>query len=372
MRCVTCLVAAGLSLACVVLPFAASAQSASSQYPLVDVYANRHFQLTGISVSKDSRLFVNFPRWSDRYLNAVIEVQSDGTERPFPNTEWNRWDNKPATAGNHFVCVQSVYTDRTNSLWVVDAAAPLLATPVPGGPKLVKIDLATNEVTQVIRFGPDIAIPDSYLNDVRIDNARNFAYMTDSGHGGIVVVDIANERAWRKLDGHLSVMADPNLPVVIDGRPVLMANGKPATFNSDSLEMSKDGNTLFYKPVNSTTLWSVPTELLRDESASAAAGVKAAATNLFPTDGLWLDSKGRIYLTDLDHEAVKRLTLGGALETVVQSERLQWPDTFTEDPEGNIYVSISRIHQQPMFNEGYSRRHGRPFRVFRIPNADPQ
>jgi sugar lactone lactonase YvrE len=151
-----------------------------------------------------------------------------------------------------------------------------------------------------------------------------------------------------------------------------MANGKPATFNSDSLEMSKDGNTLFYKPVNSTVLWSVPTELLRDESASAAAGVKAAATNLFPTDGLWLDSKGRIYLSDLDHEAVKRLTIGGTLETVVQSERLQWPDTFTEDPKGDVYISISRIHQQPMFNEGFSRRHGRPFRVFRIPNADPQ
>ncbi len=364
-------VLAGFTLACLTAPIALHAQD-STVGVLRPYYKNQHFQLTGITFSKDSRLFVNFPRWSDRYLNAVVEVSNDGSERPYPNLEWNRWDNKPATAGDHFVCVQSVVVDRANSLWVLDAAAPLLTSPVPGGPKLVRIDLATNQVTQVIHFGSDVALPDSYMNDVRIDNARNFAYITDSGHGGIVVVDIASERAWRKLDGHPSVLANPNLPAVIDGKPVLMANGKPGTFNSDSLEMSKDGNTLFYKPINKTVLFSVPTTLLRDESASAAAGVKVAATGLFPTDGLWLDSKGRIYLSDLDHTAVKRLTLGGKLETLVQTDRLQWPDTFTEDAAGNVYISISRINEQPTFNNGYSVRHGQPYIVFQIPNADPQ
>ncbi len=33
---------------------------------LTEVYSNNDFQLTGISVSKTGRLFVNFPRWSDR------------------------------------------------------------------------------------------------------------------------------------------------------------------------------------------------------------------------------------------------------------------------------------------------------------------
>lgn len=367
----TRLVIASAALACLLLPSSGKAQQAPP-YSLRNYYVNQHFQLTGISASHDGRFFVNFPRWSDRYLNALIEVLSDGTQKPFPNVEWNRWDNKPATAATHFVCVQATYTDAKNALWVIDAAAPLLASPVPNGPKLVRIDLATDQVTQVIAFGPDVALSDSYLNDVRIDNSRNFAYITDSGHGGIVVVDLSSERAWRKLDGDPSVLANPNLPVVIDGKPVLMANGKPGTFNSDSLEMTKDGNTLYYKPVNATVLWSVATSLLRDEAASASAGVKAVRRDLFPTDGLWLDSKGRIYLSDLDHEAVRRFKVGGPLETVVASERLQWPDTFTEDDEGNVYISISRIHQQPTFNNGYSRRHGQPFEVFQIPNADPK
>jgi sugar lactone lactonase YvrE len=167
------------------------------------------------------------------------------------------------------------------------------------------------------------------------------------------------------------VLGDPAVPVIVNGEVLKQPNGKPAVFNSDSLEMSKDGNTLFYKPINSLTLWSVPTALLRDRSADAAAGVTAAAGNLFPTDGLWLDSKGRIYLSDVEHFAVRRLTIGGALETVFQSHRLEWPDTFTEDPEGNIYVSASRLNEQPRYHHGYSTRFGRSYEVFRLPNLDP-
>ena len=75
-------------------------------------------------MSKSGRLFVNFPRWSDRYLNAVIEVGSDGTTKPFPDEQWNRWDRKQENAGKQFVCVQSVVIDKAGMLWVLDPAAP--------------------------------------------------------------------------------------------------------------------------------------------------------------------------------------------------------------------------------------------------------
>ncbi len=352
---------------------APSAQSASSATQSQVAYLNNHFELTGISVSKDFRLFVNFPRWSDRYLNAIVEVDSDGTEKPFPNTEWNRWDGKPQTAGTHFVCVQSVVVDKDNALWVVDAGAPLLTSPVPNGPKLVRIDLTTNQVVQVIRFPSTVALPDSYLNDIRIDNSRGFAYLTDSGHGGIVVVNFGTAQSWRKLDGNPSVLGNPNVPVVVSGQTLKMANGKPAMFNSDSIALSNDGNTLYYKPINATTLWSVATDVLRDQSANASIHIRTAATNLFPTDGLWLDSKGRIYLSDVEHFAVRRLTIQtGSLETVFQSPSLVWPDTFTEDPSGNIYITASRLNQQPRYHQGYSTRDHKPYEVFRLLGLDPQ
>ncbi|MGI9074470.1 MAG: hypothetical protein ACR2JB_24860 [Bryobacteraceae bacterium] len=121
--------------------------------PLTLVYQNNDFQITGVTVSRTGRLFVNFPLWSTEYLNAVVEVQKDGTAKPFPDEYWNRWDRKRDTARKQFVCVQSVVVDDTDTLWVVDAAAPMLASPVPGGAKLVKIDLQTNRVVWACFLG---------------------------------------------------------------------------------------------------------------------------------------------------------------------------------------------------------------------------
>lgn len=123
---------------------------------LTSVFESKDFQITGVSVSKTGRLFVNFPLVRSM-SNAVAEVTPDGKMQAFPDKEWNRWDLKPETAANHFVCVQSVVVDDKYSLWVAGAAAPMLTAVVPGGGKLVEIDLKTNHVSRVIPFGPEVA-----------------------------------------------------------------------------------------------------------------------------------------------------------------------------------------------------------------------
>ena len=147
---------------------------------LTKVYHNSDFQLTGISVSTAGRLFINFPRWSPDYLDAVVEVMPNGSTRPFPDKDWNRWDLDPKTASKHFVCVQSIVGDADDALWILDPAAPMPMSIIPNGPKLVKVDLKTNRVTRIIQIGPEVARTNTYLNDVRFDR-RNFAYITDSG-----------------------------------------------------------------------------------------------------------------------------------------------------------------------------------------------
>src|SRR3954449_10408904 len=167
---------------------------------LEEVFTDDTFQITGVTMSKHGRLFVNYPRWSDMYLNAVIEVLPDGSTRPFPDEVWNGWHRKPHTATTHFVCVQSVVADDQDALWILDPAAPLLTSPVPNGAKLVKIDLNSDRVVQVIAFGPEVIRADSYLNDVRVDLRSQTAYITDRGAGGIVVFDLTPSRSRHTLD----------------------------------------------------------------------------------------------------------------------------------------------------------------------------
>src|SRR4051794_21583806 len=92
---------------------------ATAQLQLVTTFEH---QVTGVSVSRDRRIFVNFPRWTEDAPISVAEVTHDGQIRPYPNEEWNSWRNAQKnriTAGDHFVCVQSVVADGRGSLWVV-------------------------------------------------------------------------------------------------------------------------------------------------------------------------------------------------------------------------------------------------------------
>src|SRR3954468_9149130 len=334
---------------------------------LEEVFADDTFQITGVTVSTRGRLFVNYPRWSDMYLNAVVEVLPDGSTRPYPDEVWNGWDRKPHTATAHFVCVQSVVADDQDALWVLDPAAPMLTSPVPNGAKLVKIDLATDRVVQVIAFGPEVIRADSYLNDVRVDLRSQTAYITDSGAGGIVVVDLASGRARRALDAHPSVMAEPGVLITVNGKPVLDAQGQPPKFNADGIALSKDGAWLYYQPITATSLFRIRTEVLRDPAASAetvAAAVERYATT-FPVDGLWIDAHDRVYLSDITHTAVSRLNPDRTIERLIVDSRLQWPDTFAQGPDGEMYVTASHINHSPAYNQGKSVRK-QPYTVFRF------
>lgn len=351
---------AGLAIFC--LSALALRPTDSPSRVLTQVYSNNQFQLTGISVSKTGRLFVNFPRWSPEYLNAVIEVMPDGSSRPFPDEAWNRWDLTPESAATHLVCVQAMFVDDTDALWILDPAAPMLMSIIPNGPKLVKVDLKTNKVTRVIPIGPTAARTNTYLNDVRFDNRRNFAYITDSGLGGIVVVNLSNGQSHRALDGDPSVMPDKSVKIVIDGKPVLGPTGETPAFHSDAIALSPDGEYLYYQPIAAKTLFRVRTDALRNPGGKPVAEKYA---DTFPVDGIWMDSNQNIYLSNLQQNGVARLTPDRRIETLVTDRRLQWPDTFSEGPDGFIYISASHINESPTYNKGRSTR-TTPYGVFKF------
>ena len=91
----------------------ASAQAPASQGAVLTKVASFEHQVTGVTVSKDGRIFVNFPRWTEDSPVSVAEVK-DGKLTPFPDAEWNAWRNAKKdeiSARDHWVCVQSVERD---------------------------------------------------------------------------------------------------------------------------------------------------------------------------------------------------------------------------------------------------------------------
>jgi sugar lactone lactonase YvrE len=320
----------------------------------LQLVASFEHQVTGVTVAADGRIFVNFPRWSEDAPVSVAEVTGDGQVKPYPNEEWNAWRNARkdrVSPNDHFVCVQSVVADGRGSLWVVDAAAPATAQVVPGGPKLVRIDLRSNKVAQTIPFGETVAPQGSYLNDVRFSPDGRHAYLTDSGaKGALVVVDLQSGRARRVLDGHPSTQPEKGVVVRTDGQELRRPDGRGVEFAADSIALSPDGRHLYWKALTGRTLYRIATEALDDPRLSAKeleSRIERVGESE-PTDGLWIDKRGRLYLSAIEDNAVK-VRDGGRDTTLVQDERLRWPDTFSEGPDGTVYVTSSHIQDMSWF-----------------------
>jgi sugar lactone lactonase YvrE len=339
--------------------------------PLEQVHAFQGPMPTGVTVSREGRIFINFPRWEDQVAATVVELR-DGQEVPYPNAELNTPGDNP----DHFLSVQSVVVDPRNRLWVLDTGAPDLG-PVQGPqwPKLVGIDLATNQVFKTIRFPPEVVLRNTYLNDVRFDlrrGADGLAFITDSGQGAIIVVDLASGRSWRKLSNHPSVKASPDFQAVMEGKPLMIRPpGQPpipARVHSDGIALSADGKRLFYCPLSSRGLSSVSVDALADEALpdeEVAKTVREEPARAFASDGLEADAQGRLYLTDWETNSVHVLGPEGRYRPLVTDPRMWWPDTLALSTDGYLYITANQLHRQAKFHEGKDQRQ-KPYFLFRV------
>ncbi|MBS1956418.1 MAG: hypothetical protein JST89_19685 [Cyanobacteria bacterium SZAS-4] len=329
-------------------PKAASknALKAASKTALLSVAATSKKQWTGVAVAKDRRVFVNYPRWSDNVPVSVAQLLKDSSTLAYPDKNWNEW--KGLRPGDHFVCVQAVFADKDNGLWIVDSAAPKFQGPVENGPKLLKIDLKTNKVDRVFRFDEAIAPKGSYLNDVRIDSKRKKAYLTDSGLGAIIVLDVASGKATRRLANHPSTKAEDIL-ITINGKPFSKdANGKSRKINSDGIALDPAQEYLYYQALTARTLYRVPVkDLVNEKLAEDDLGKKVElVTKSCVADGIEFGSDGNLYLTSLEDNAIKRWSPSkkGELEVVAKDSLLVWPDSLANASDGSMFVTSSQIN----------------------------
>jgi sugar lactone lactonase YvrE len=323
----------------------------------LEVVAESPRQWTGVAVARNGRMFVCFPRWSEDVPVSVAEIR-DGTLRPFPDESWNSW--KPGDDPQRkFVCAQSLVVDGRGDLWVLDPASPRFEGIVAGGPKLVRIDLSRNEAVEVMWFPEPIAPAGSYLNDVRVDAARRVAYITDSGLGALLTVDLDGWVARRILDGDRALRSK-GIDVLLDGKPWRRPDGSRPDVHVDGIALSPDGQWLYLHALTALNLRRVPTAALLDVTI-APADLSAKIERVIrtgPVDGMEFGPDGSLYLAGIETSSVIRLTPEGVLQTVIADRRLVWPDSLAVGPDGSMYVTTSQIHRGPHPTE--------PYRIFRF------
>lgn len=364
------LLAGGVILAlngCRLRPMTRGVSEEPAGGPLIEV-AGVPDQVTGITMSGQGRIFVNFPRWVGNPRYSVAELMSDGSLRPYPDEEWNRWGGGVADAGRHFVCVQSVYADNKGFLWILDPASPGLKGVIRGGAKLVKVDLSSNKVAQVINFDETIATHDSYLNDVRVDTLVETAYITDSGTGAIVVVDLDTGLSRRLLSDHPSTKAEPGFILNVGGMELRGEDGKVPRIHADGIALDPERKFLYYHALTGKTLYRIDTKYLRDATLLPAevAGHVEKLGETGPVDGMEMDRNYNLYVTSLEDNTIKRYRVyDGSIVRIVGNDLIQWPDSMCISPDKYLYFTASQINRMPRFNDGVDKRTP-PYRIFRI------
>src|SRR5215831_1960202 len=134
---------------------------------------------------------------------------------------------------------------------------------------------------------------------------------------------------------------------------------------ADGIALSAYGKTLYYCPLSSRHLFSVPTALLRDRTVSDAKVAKAVVDlgEKAASDGLEADDKGRVYAGDHEHDSIRQRQIDGEWKTIAHDPRILWPDTLSVAADGYMYFTANQLHRQAQFHERKDLRIKRPRRA---------
>ncbi|MHA4843993.1 L-dopachrome tautomerase-related protein [Flavitalea antarctica] len=328
------------------------------------VFSDDTYQLTGVAISKAGRLFTCYPLWPGPHKWGLVEIVGPEACRPYPDERWNSW-KEGDNGKDKWVCVQAVYVDDEDYLWVVDPACPFMEEVYDNSFKLVKFNLATDTIEEVYTFD-DVLSNKSYINDVRVDTKRKIAYLTNSNEGGIVVVNYETGTIRELLRNHYSVKHDPSFKLLVDGKE-FKKNGKPVQLQSDGIALTADGEWLYYKPLTDDKLYRIRTEFLRNEEVGEDER-EAAVEDLgrfAVTDGMIFDARGNLYLGDYPNYKMLTVTPSQNMEDLLSDERLIWPDSYAISQDNYLYISCSQINKQPDYNEGENKRTS-PYTIYRL------
>lgn len=330
---------------------------------------------SGIAVV-NNRLFLTFPKHDGDHAGPVLAEWKDGHLIPFPSAAFS--ESTTGSPASRLISPHGMTTDTQGNIWVIDDGKIKGHSIPAGGAKVVGINPATGQIIASVVL-KDALLSDSHMNDLRVDlthGAKGTAFVADSsfgGHPALVVVDIATGQQRRVLAGHISTMPDKGYQTVLDGR-VLHYDPKHPTFpagGADGVTLSTDSQTLYYSPLASRRLYSLPTTKLADFSVNSDElaqlvvdeGEKGAA------DGLATDPWNRIYTTAADHDAIFRRNPDGGFEMIASDPRFVWPDGIFADSR-YVYVVLGQWSRLPRLHDGQDLRKP-PFLVAKVPITPP-
>ncbi|XP_058834304.1 protein yellow-like [Topomyia yanbarensis] len=323
------------------------------------------------------RMLAGVPATLGYFVRPENNGRSDPEIVPFPSWEMNRRGNCSALQ-----FVQGISVDKYGIMWVVDSGRTETLqrgeNHVTCPPKILLLDLKRNgTVIMRYEFPPEVVPAGAnYLNKLVIDDAfGGFAYITDNSGGdpGIVVYSRQLNRSWKVRENNSMRAAqnavrfsvndtELNFSIHIDGialgpyyNPHIQNDIDPQ--NDPLIGNQNYERNVYYSPLSSYHLYSLPASLLRDPEFVLKASPRDILESVTDygrkssqTDGMIMDNQGELYFGLLGEHAIARwdsykpFTAKNQIVVARDKTHIQWIDGMGFDHEGYLYVVINRLH----------------------------
>ena len=299
----------------------------------------------------------------------VVELLSDGSVRPFPTLDWA---DGPAVGEVGIASTIGIGTSTQGVVWILDMGDER----VP--PKLVGWDTIHDRLHRTLPITPSALAATSFLQDFAIDEKREKIYIADMTFPGpgqaaapaFVVVDLKTGRCARVLE-NAAALRPVAEDVVIDGSLVGGAPDTPHHLGVNPIAIDPSFEWVYFGTINGDDVFRIPAAALANAALSDRAREQQIEryAEKRPSDGIAVDDRGRVFITDIEGSAVGVSTPSGYRVIAQDDVRLCWPDGFALGPDNALYVTQNHLHGHPGLNEGVDET-VRPFHILRIPLGD--
>lgn len=307
-----------------------------------------------VAVSKTGRVFFTVHPEARPRGNKLLEYV-DGASVPFPDGKSQQ---------TLFDTVLGVAIDRYDRLWTIDHGNHGLHTA-----RLVAFDINTGELIHDQSFDEEIAPLGSFLQDLQVSADGRTVVIADASFWrkspALIVYDIETATARRILTSHTTTSAEDY---------VIESNGRVMSFLGGivSLRGGVDGialgdEWLYFGALSGASLYRVRLSDIVDPSIPNSQ-IKARVERVSEkplSDGLSVDREGRVYITDVEHNAIFRLDENGELRTLIRSSQVRWPDALSFGPDGWLYVADSALSEVVLRSSGHIESNA-PYKIFRV------
>lgn len=333
---------------------------------------------SGIVALPDGRTFVGFPRHAVNHKGATLGELVKGKVVPYPSKEESLPSNR--SDADCLVSIHGMTLDRNGRIWAIDDGKRAGHPIASGAAKIVCIDPKSNNIVHRILLKAPVLLPNSHMNDLRVSlshGAAGTVFVTDSSFGtepALVVVDVATGQGRRVLSQSRAILPETGFLAIIEGEPRQYLPRKPQLVSGgvDGVALTKDEKRLYFAPLTSRRLYSLPVDLLADptsddkklEAAIRDEGEKGVA------DGLDFDSHDRLYTTNYEHDCILRRDPDGSFKLMLRDPRVLSPDGIFAS-ETHVYCTFGQWNRLASFNDGKDRREP-PYLLARFPIEEPE